>query len=89
MENKRLTWDEIRAEFDQEWVLLDDCDWPEENIDPKAGLVRFHSKDRTEFDRLLSTLAPGFDSAIVFVGPPKRTSDVVTTRGYSRVVFGK
>jgi len=88
MENRKLTWEQIRSEYDQEWVLLDNCDWPEEGIDPSAGLVRFHSKDRAEFDRLLGTLAPGFDSAIVFVGQPERNSRVVTTRGYSRVEFG-
>lgn len=84
---KKLTWEEIKKLHDQEWVLLDDCDWPEEEIDPKSGIVKFHAKSRPKFDQMLSTLEPGFDAAIVFVGTPDRRSDVVVTRGYSHVVY--
>ena len=85
---KKLTWEEIEKQYDQEWVLLDQCEWLEEEIDPRSGIVRFHAKDRSEFDRMLSTLEPGFDAAIVFVGMPVNRSDVVITRGYSRVEYG-
>ena len=50
MENKKLSWKEIQKQYDQEWVLLDDCEWPEEEIDPRAGIVRFHAKTRNEFE---------------------------------------
>lgn len=85
---KKLTWQEIEKQYDKEWVLLDECEWLEDEIDPRSGLVRFHAKDRAEFDRMLSTLQPGFDAAIVFVGVPVNRSDVVITRGYSRVEYG-
>jgi hypothetical protein len=85
---KKLTWEEIKKQYNQEWVLLDQCEWLEEEIDPRSGIVRFHAKDRFEFDRMLSTLESGFDAAIVFVGMPVNRSDVVITRDYSRVEYG-
>lgn len=87
METK-LTWGEIRQRYDQEWVLLDDCDWPEEEIDPRSGIVRLHARTREEFDRLIAEKAGPFDSAIVFVGEPEGCADIVVTRGYNRVEFG-
>lgn len=74
----KMTWDEIKTQYDQEWVELVDYDWPDEQTDPKSGVVRVHAKTRAEFDRLVAIDAP-LDSAYVFVGEPLLTS----SRSYS------
>ena len=65
--SQKLTWEEIKKQYDQEWVELIDYDWPDEDPDPTAGVVRIHAKTREEFDRL-TDIDPPVDSAIVFVG---------------------
>ena len=87
MENKRLSWDEIKKQFDQEWVELVDYDWPETELYPQSGTVRVHAKTRSEFDDLADR-DPPVDSAYIFVGQPENSSDVVLTRGYSRIRTG-
>ena len=71
MEN-RLTWDEIKRCYDQEWILLEDYEWPDEDIDPKGGRVTLHARTRVEFDKLLQqndeTL--GKEVAILYTGQP-------------------
>lgn len=67
MENKKLTWEEITKLYNDEWVELVDYDWPDEDLDPKAGVVRVHAKTREEFDRL-TDVNPPKDSAIAYVG---------------------
>ncbi len=64
---EKLSWDQIEEQFDQEWVELVDYDWDMTQPDPSAGVVRVHSKDRREFDRLMLQDPPE-DSAILFVG---------------------
>ncbi len=76
---EKLSWDEILKRYNQEWVELVDYDWPDEEPDPKSGIVRVHAKTRAEFDRL-TDVDPPQDSAYVFVGKPKRSE--YTTRGY-------
>lgn len=69
MENRKLTWEEIMKKYDQEWVELVDYDWPDEETDPRSGIVRVHAKTRDEFDRL-TDIDPPKHSAYVFVGEP-------------------
>ena len=67
---KRLTWTEISALYDQEWVQLIDYDWPEGEPFPYAGVVQFHSPDSKDFDAL-SRQNSIDDAACVFVGKPE------------------
>ena len=71
MENK-LNWEEIKKQYDQEWLLLEDYDWPDEEVDPRAGRVRFHAPTRTEFDCILeqNEALLGTEVAIVYTGRP-------------------
>ena len=64
---RKLTWHEIREQFDQEWVQLIDFDWPEGEPFPASGIVQFHAPDRKQFD-MLSRQNPIDDAACVFVG---------------------
>ena len=84
---EKLSWEEIKSRYDQEWVELVDYDWPEEDPHPRAGIVRVHAKERSKFDDLADVDPPN-DSAYIFVGRAPRTStDVVITRGYNRVIL--
>lgn len=65
--DKKLTWDEIKALYPDEWVELIDYDWPDEERDPRGGVVRVHAKTREEFDTLTAIDPPG-DAASVYVG---------------------
>ncbi len=65
--SKRLTWEQIREQYDGEWVELVDYEWDETEPDPTAGVVRVHSKKRKEFEDLVRN-SPPEDSALVFVG---------------------
>ena len=71
---KKLSWEEIKELYDQEWVELIDYEWPEEAAHPGAGVVRVHAKDRKEFDRL-AAIDPPVESAFVFVGEAALTPD--------------
>jgi hypothetical protein len=73
---KKLSWERILAQYDQQWVELIDYDWPDEEPFPRAGTVRVHAASRKEFDRLINVNPPP-DSAIVFVGKRKLSSDIL------------
>ncbi len=80
----KLSWEEIKKQYDQEWVELIDYDWPEEEVYPRSGIVRVHAKTRRDFDNLID-VDPPFDSAYVYVGLPPSSSDVVIN-GYRKIV---
>lgn len=81
---KRLSWNEIREQFDRQWVELVDYDWPEGKPFPKSGVVRVHSSDRREFYRIARNEAP-VDSAILFVGKPNIPPDTVLCSSIMRL----
>ena len=82
---EKLSWEEIKKNFNQEWVELIDYDWPEEDESPRTGIVRIHSSNREEFYRLAAANSP-VDSAIVFVGKQKLPVDQIFSPGLRRVV---
>ena len=73
---KKLSWQEIKQGFDQEWVELIEYDWPDEEAFPRSGIVRVHAKSRREFDRLINQ-DPPLDSALVYVGERKPEPGVI------------
>jgi hypothetical protein len=64
---ERLTWDEIKRQYDGEWVELVDYVWDEGEPYPIEGMVRTHSPSRKVFNRLVLEWAPA-DAARLFVG---------------------
>lgn len=66
---KKLTWEEIKKLYDQEWVELVDYDWPEGTPYPRSGVVRVHDADRKNFHAAVKMQTPA-GSALVFVGTP-------------------
>jgi hypothetical protein len=84
MQNEKLSWEEIKKIYNEEWVELVDYDWPDEDPDPKAGVVRVHAKSREEFDRLAAIDSPQ-DAACVFVG--ELFAAGMKVQGFSSIVI--
>ena len=66
MTNK-LSWDEILATFRDEWVELIDYNWDLSEPNPSNGVVKTHSKNREDFNRMILE-DPSVDSAVIFAG---------------------
>jgi hypothetical protein len=81
---EKLTWEQIKELYNEEWVELVEYDWPDESPDPTAGVVRVHAKTREEFDRL-TDINPPWDAAIVYVGELFPTDALF--HGHSVVIF--
>lgn len=63
---KALSIAEIEAQFDAEWVLIED---PQTNdaLEVQSGKVLYHSKNRDEFDRKVLEFQPQH-FAVLFTG---------------------
>ena len=46
--SKKFTWEEIEKHYDGEWVELVDYDWPDDEPNPRSGIVRAHNKSHDE-----------------------------------------
>lgn len=73
---KKLTWDEIRKEYDGQWVHLIDYDWKEGTPYPSAGVVHLHASTRKEFDKLMLSNDP-IPGARLYIGDIKETGNVI------------
>ncbi len=66
---EKLSWEQIKQNFEGEWVQLTDCEWDMTEPEPRAGVVHVHAKDTKEFHRLVKQ-NPVKESAMIFVGDP-------------------
>ncbi len=74
--NDGLTIAEIEAQFQSEWVLVEDPQ-TNESLEVQSGKVRYHSKDRDEVYRAAVKLRPK-RFAILYTGTlPKDTAIVL------------
>lgn len=73
---KKLTWEEIKDLYSDQWVELVDYDWPDSEPLPSSGTVRVHSSSRKEFDKLINQ-DPPTDAALVYVGERKPVDGVI------------
>jgi hypothetical protein len=75
--NEKLSWDEIKTRHDNEWVLLEEHEWPENEVEPRAGIVKIHAKTREEFDQIFREKDDtiGDNIAIIFTGSPRLKGD--------------
>ena len=69
-----MSMSEIEAQFDSEWVLLEDPDFDEPTSQVKGGTLLWHSKDRGEVYRRALELRPKH-SAVLYIG--KIPEDIV------------
>ena len=67
---EKLTWEEIRSTYKDEWVELVNFEWNESEANPSCGVVYRHSKERKELHTLFMR-DPIDNSAIVFTGTIK------------------
>jgi hypothetical protein len=76
MNTKKLSWEDIRKEYDGQWVHLIDYDWNEGTPYPNSGVVHIHAKTRKEFNELIknSDRIPG---ARIYVGDVKETGNAL------------
>ena len=65
--DEKLTWEEIKARYPDQWVELIECEWDETEPDPRNGIVRRHAKKRKEIHEQFMK-DPVDDSAIVYTG---------------------
>ena len=70
-----LTLAQIEAEFDSEWVLIEDPR-TDEALEVRSGTVRWHSKDREEVYRRAVEIRPK-RFAIVYTGKMPRDTAIV------------
>ncbi len=80
-----LSWDEIKKQFDQEWVQLVDYDWPEGEPVPRAGRIRVHAPTRKEFNKLVRAQESPRDAARVYVGKPLSNPSTVISCNSMRI----
>ncbi len=74
--NDALTIAQIEAQFESEWVLIEDPQ-TDESLEVQGGKVRWHSKDRDEVYRKAVELRPK-RFAMLYTGKmPKDTAVVL------------
>ena len=64
--NEVMTWEEIEAAFDGEWVLIEDPELSSE-LEVIGGRVIYHCAERDELYRKMGELQPK-RSAIIYTG---------------------
>jgi hypothetical protein len=73
--DKVMSWAEIEATFDSEWVLIED---PE--LTPMLEIIRgkvvFHGKDKDKLHQKMRELRP-LRSAVIFVGDPPKDLEFI------------
>src|SRR3954452_24236213 len=62
-----LTFDQIKARYAPDWVLIGDLE-TDQNLEVLSGRVFFHSPDRDAIDHRAKELMPG-RFAVQFLGP--------------------
>jgi len=86
---QKMTWNEIRQLYNREWIELVDYDWPEEDSDPSAGVVRAHASDRNTFYSLANREPRPKDSAILFVGDTAAPKGTIMCASLMRLEHAK
>jgi hypothetical protein len=51
---EKLTWEEIKKRYFEQWVELVDFEWDEFEPDPRCGVVRHHAKKRKELHDMIT-----------------------------------
>ena len=81
----KLTWEEIKSQYDQEWVELVDYDWPDGTPNPRAGVVRTHHSNKKTFHKQCLEGSIPSDSALVFVGHKNSLDDIIFVPSLIRI----
>lgn len=74
--NKILTISEIKAQYDSQWILIENPE-TNESLEVQKGKVRYHSKDRDEVYQMAIQLRPK-NFAMLYTGEiPEGTAIVL------------
>ena len=82
--NERLTWAEIEKLYRHEHVELVDYDWPEDEINPRSGVVSAHAKTLKELAALTKDSSAN-DAAVLFIGTIKPPPDTILSCNLVRI----
>jgi hypothetical protein len=77
MGEKYLTWAEMEKQYPNEWVLIDRPKLRRKSQEVLGGYVKFHSSDRSEFDRRIFDFPEIVTGAILYTGKPVVDEDEV------------
>ena len=67
----RLTWEQIRAAYHGQWVLMVDVDWANDiDIDLRSAVVVAHGKRRRDTLSHVKKLPRPVDFTHLFIGDP-------------------
>lgn len=61
--NRKLSWDQIREFYEDQWVELAECDWDWDDANPRSAVVINSSPDRKKL------LLHNKESIILYVRP--------------------
>lgn len=64
----KLSWDEIKNQYPNEWVILVDLDADDVSNEVHAGVVFAHSKNERELLASTKEALAGKSSAVLFTG---------------------
>jgi hypothetical protein len=65
---EKLTWDEIKRRYPDEYVVLVDAEWDGSLPEVRAGVVLGHAKTNEELVASTKGLVAGREIAILFTG---------------------
>jgi len=68
---EKLSWEEIKKRYPEQWVELVECDWDPIEPDPRGGVVRHSAKKRKDLHELIMKDQPVDDAAVIYAGEVK------------------
>ena len=80
-----LTWEEIKKQYDKEWIELIDYNWAEGEPYPRAGVVRTHGIDKKLFHLECRRNPAPEISAFLFIGKKSDHGNTVFSPSLIRV----
>jgi len=86
---KKLSWNEIKENYPDQWVELVECEWDPYEPDPRNGIVRHHAIRRKQLHELIMKDQPVDDAAVVFAGDVKFKEGIVFNANLHQVIDSK
>ena len=69
--NQRYSWEQIREQFNGQWVELVQYHWPWRRATPTWAIVKEHASDYSALQRVIASQSPTSGSVVMFVGAPE------------------
>lgn len=75
MEQERLDWIDLKTKFGDQWVEMIDFEWDWDKSFPAWAVIRHHSSDRDNLNRLIEVSGEIEGAVVIHLGA---TQSVVT-----------